>query len=82
MFSSNSISSLWLGFLWRISKKVYYYVQKSDSKTKRVMSTDTSGGGLDLESVYKAAVPISREDSDLTRSVNEAEDAPLMLNIN
>lgn len=42
-------------------------------------STDPSGGGLDLESVYNAATPISREDSDL-HDIDESEDAPLIIN--
>ena len=46
------------------------------------MSTDTSGGGLDLESVYNAATPISRELSENSglQVETEAEDAPLIPN--
>jgi hypothetical protein len=49
-----------------------------------LMSTDASGGGLDLEAVYKAATPVSSEDLTFepTLEVDESEDAPLMGNIN
>ena len=41
------------------------------------MSTDASGGGLDLEAVYNAATPISREESGAQLEC-EDEDAPLI----
>ena len=59
------------------------------------MSTDASGGGLDLETVYNAATPVSWDDSnqdptldaddsnqDPTLDVDESEEAPLIGNIN
>lgn len=45
-----------------------------------LMSTDASGGGLDLESVYNAATPISFEAGDTM--LDESEEAPLIANIN
>lgn len=49
-------------------------------------STDPSGGGLDLETVYNAATPFSREDSanissDVTQDLlDDSEEAPLIVN--
>ena len=47
-----------------------------------MVSTDASGGGLDLEAVYNAATPISRELSvnSGVQVETEAEDAPLIPN--
>ena len=46
------------------------------------MSTDSAGGGLDLEAVYNAATPIYREESVNSTGLEEREDeeAPLIIN--